>query len=313
MSLVCLQSRAARFTYDLATVTRSVGYLQGGYKDSRVTDIFQLFNTITGVGLKIEDSGHFRAYCTGISGNFVGWYCIDKVVNMRRWSYVTSTGVQSWVLPPFLCVAASRDLFYDTSIYGRTGGNSWPVADAQVGGCSQIIKTNQATETHFVMVNGGDDVRGSSRQAGASTTHAFFVRNSQVYSGQVVYNFDTEARNYDTSGVSNGGLQLECYAHRDSSKIHLIGLRNPNNWQINIDGNNVLGSFASTNFRKPYGESHTLTSDTRFYAMCGYNDPGGKYGSQHAYCDAFVFETSATVAQADLIKTQSSGQMLQGF
>jgi len=316
MSLVCLQSRAARFTYDLATVTRSVGYLQGGYKDAVATDIFQLFNTITEVGTPvILNTGFFRSYVTGVSGNFIGWYTMDNNSNMQRWSYVTSSGAATWVLPAAVSVSAQRDIFWDVGFYGRGTPVNQPYRHGPSSGVvNEMYKTNQTTETHY-RTSGGDGVRATSRQGAGSTTHAWFTREGTAYNGYRSYNLDNDSGvNGSGSSPAMGSMQIECLANRSSALIHMIGRTTPNNIAIRIDGPTVLGSYTDTSFGWYFGESHSLTSDVKFFMMAGYNDNSGRYGgSQHALCESYTFANASITTLPDLIKTQSSGQMIQGF
>jgi len=311
-----LQNKAVRFTYDLQVVTRSVGYLHGGYFKSVPTDVFQSFNTITGVASFLSNTGYWRSYVTGVSGNFVGWYTINNNSDMTRWSYVTSTGTQSWQIPGAVSISATRSLFFDKGFYGRGQPQGGPRAmrhGPSSGRVLEMYRLDTGTETHSVL-SGATDVRATSRQAAATTTHCWFPCNNGKYERFRSYSLETEAAVDTSTGDNPGDMQIETLGNRSSAAFQLIGRVDERNSRIVIDGAVTLGRIKDTNWSYQFGESHALTSDTRIFAMCGFQDTTGRFqGHQHGLCESFTMENGAITTLNDLRESQSSGQMLQGF
>lgn len=293
----------------LGVIERSVGYLQGGYKDTVIHSEVQLFNTITQVGSIVYDTGYQRYYRPGISGNIAGYFSISG----------TNVG-DTTMYNKFSFISASASSSFSTSLHPSTSavdlayGASWllcATAPSWTASVDDWVKINLTTDTPSSQGNLSATPNGTTRQAMGTTTAGFFGE----YTGSTVtsLNFNTNAVSTQSVTLLTAGIQF--YSGMSVSDTHgyLIGFTGAN-VRLNVSGTTITSYSSGPGFSYNFGESHSLTSATRGYMMAGYNDTTGRYGgSQHGLCQSISLATEAVTTHSDLVMAQSSGQMMTGF
>ena len=159
MPLNSNQHKNEIYEYDFSIVVRSVGYLQGGYKSSAKHEVIQSFNTITQVGVVIEDSANlFRGYVCGISGHDEGWYSTNNASHLQSINYITQARVNEadFSIRSALISNASVLNTWEIAHVGRSdwSGTSSNIADSSGAynngtgvGVDEIIRLNPFTRT----------------------------------------------------------------------------------------------------------------------------------------------------------------------
>ena len=308
MTVVSNLSRRRAQSQILGIIPRSIGYLQGGYKDSTLQSKVQLFNTITQTGRIVYDTGYLRRYTPGLSGNFSGYFSTSDSATFSKFSYVTSTAASSFSMLQYPSVTAS-----DFNIF--TVG--WVLCSTAVSTsavtCDRWTRMSFTTETP---VNYGalGNAFSMTRQSASTGLGSVFVQTN--YTGLSVLNYatNTVTSNAGNSSLMNSGEAIAVGLSRnDDSSIAFVGM-SPFHCKVGLTGTVVNSISQLPAFTYHFSESHTVTSATDGYLMAGYSDTTGRYGgTQHALCQKTNFSNNAITTLPDLVLAQSSGQMMQGF
>jgi hypothetical protein len=308
----------------LGAVERSIGYLQGGYYtgtlpgtrsdgttfppagQTRGTDqawqSIQTFNTITGAGRLVYDSGYARRYYAGVSGNHFGYYSINNNYDYQRYNFITNSVSSSFSTNlGNNCTAVDLDIYSQSWIFEAAAAQSTTTA------INTYIRVDLATDTPSNEGNLGSGPIGTSRQALNNDVAAFIagVDGSNMYS-----------LNYATKTLSNQGTfagmeQIFCGMSVSKSYGYIVGYKNV---KVNMNGATMQSYSTSTAYTYKFGESHSLVSDVFGFWMAGYPDTTGRYSNaQHALCSRITLATESTAIMNDILLPQSSGQMMQGF
>lgn len=296
--------RARGETGNLGPIERSIGYLQGGYKDSNTWSDVQLFNTITQVGRIVYDSGYQRSYQAGITGNFAGYFSINANVNYQKYSYISTTASTA----PFSTGVHNTVTSCELGKYSQAwilGGEARAFTNI-----SNYIRVATDTETAVSKGNLGGAPAGTTRQGLSTEFYGFFMNtgNGSLYA--LNYTTDSVSENGGISGL-DGSIQIPCGMSSSNSVGYLVGIGR--NIQVALSGGTVLSSSQSTPYTYQFGESHSLTDSRYGFMMAGYRDTTGRYGSQHGLCQRFTLSSKVITTLPDLVVPQSSGQMMEGF
>ena len=310
MALVVNLTRRRAVEQVLGTVARSIGYLQGGYKDTTFHSSVQLFNTVTQTGRIVYDSGYQRSYTPGVSGNLNGYFSINRSGAFNKFSYIQSSAAASFTLPVvYPSVTASDFNVYTLAWILCSTSNTW----APATGMTSWVKLTLATDTPTNYGNLSASPQSTTRQGAATGKDGIFVHTDYV--GLIVLNYanNSVTTNAGNSTLMGSGQQVSCGMCRDDNTAYFVGFA-PYNCKISLSGTTITGFSQETSFTYNFGESHSVTSATSGYMMAGYNDTTGRYGNtQHALCQKITFANSSITTLPDLVLAQSSGQMMQGF
>lgn len=291
----------------LGVIQRSIGYLQGGYKDTTIHSKIQLFNTNTQSGAIVYDTGYQMSYRPGISGNYCGYFAISNTVVYNKFNYLTSSASVSFNTPTFPSVSVT-----DLNVYS----NAWLLSTTYLSWTGGVVDSNWyqinlTTESPISNGNLSSAPQGTTRQALGTQSHGFFFS----YNGQniTVLDFTTKTVSIGvTSAILNSAFQIACGMMVDNTKGYFVGMTG--NVRLGLSGGTILSCVNATGYTYQFGESHTVTSETSGYMMAGYADTTGKYGvTQHGLCQKITFSNEAITTLPDLVLAQSSGQMMQGF
>ena len=309
MSLVNSTTRQRPVSQLLGIVSRSIGYLQGGYKGTTIQSAVQQFNTVNQTGRIVYDTGYQQSYKPGLSGNHAGYFSIDNLGGHNKFSYVTSTASSSFstVIHP-QTTASDFNVYTVGWILGSVTGAAWGAYPAD-----SWTRVNLANDTPINYGSLSTAAMCTTRQGGATGLCAVFINTD--YTGLTVLNYSTNAitSNAGNSTLMNSGAQIPCGMCRDNSATYIIGFT-PFNMKVSLSGTTITALSQETAFTYNFGESHSVTSATDGYMMAGYSDTTGRYDStQHGLCQKITFSNSAITTLADLVLPQSSGQMMQGF
>lgn len=314
---------------NVGQVVRSVGYLQGGYYtgSAGTTNVgvpfpstaghpesawsqVQLFNVVTQVGAIVYDTGFYRRYVAGITGNHAGYFSVSTTAPVvhNKFSYVSvSQQTNVFQLSQWTGISC-----FDLNSYTQ----AWAVCIASIiaaGAADQYFKINLATDTPTNKGALNASVTCYSRQ-GLSSQYAGFIANEA--GGLFVLNYATETVSaaVATSSLIGGQLQYPSGMSVTNSYGYFCGYSAPNNIKITYTTTTVNGYSASPTYTYYFGESHSLTSDIYGFMMAGYSDTSGRYsGVQHGLCQRIALATEAILTLPDLVLPQSSGQMMTGF
>ena len=288
----------------LGVVERSIGYLQGGYKDSTINSAVQMFSTITQVGQIVYDTGYQRYYRPGISGNTTGYFSISDTVAYNKFSFISGSASSSFstALNPSVSVS---DLGYTVA---------WLLVTATpslVASIDDWLKLNLTTETPTSQGNLSANPYGTTRQAMGTSSSGFFCNPNNT--SVTALNFNTNAVATQTVTPIDTGIQIPCGMSVNDTHGYFVGFVNYN-IRLNVSGTTIQSYNAATSYTYNFGESHSLTSATHGYMMAGYIDTTGRYGNtQHGLCQSIALATESITTLPDLVLAQSSGQMMEGF
>lgn len=316
----------------LGAVTRSIGYLQGGYYTGSAGTTsggvaftqgpsatqyawsqVQLFNTVNQTGRIVYDTGYNRRYEAGVSGNLAGYFSINDTTNYNKFNYITASASSS-----FTTTGANSCTAIDLNIYSQ----AWILESSVQSTGSAITNWSRVDLTTDTPSSKGDldgatGAIGTSRQAMNTSTHGFFCNTGgpQIYS----FNFSTYAvAAQPTNTLVDGNIQIPCGMSITDTYGYFVGMGGANsssrNIRITVSGPTVQSYGSSNAYTYQFGESHSLVGDVAGYMMAGYPDTSGRYSSvQHALCQRMQISTEAISTLTDLVLPQSSGQMMQGF
>lgn len=315
----------------LGAVTRSIGYLQGGYYTGAAGTTsggatfttgpgaqyswsqVQLFNTVNQTGRIVYDTGYNRRYEAGVSGNLAGYFSVNDTTLYNKFNYINASATVS-----FSTTGANSCTAIDLNIYSQ----AW-ILESSVQSTGSAItnwsKVDLTTDTPTSQgdLDGATGATGTSRQAMNTSTHGFFINTGgpQIYS----FNFSTKAvAAQPTNTLVDGNIQIACGMSISDSYGYFVGMGGANsssrNIRINVTGPTVNSYGSSNAYTYQFGESHALVGDVAGYMMAGYPDTSGRYSSvQHALCQRMTISNEAITTLPDLVLPQSSGQMMQGF
>lgn len=291
---------AGSISTNLLAIERSIGYLQGGYKDSVLVSKVQLFNTITQIGKIVYDTGYLRNYHPGLSGSYSGFFSINDNVQYNKFDYVTASASVSPISTPHRGGVTSMDFGSYTKGWMLTK----PTMNTSAETVNGWYAVNYANDT---IANKGQlgGVFGTTRQAFSSKDCSVFTTTTAFYG----FNHTTETLTNSIAATAEG---YSCGMCRDDATGYQIGSAQAQ--RITMAGTSLQSVVGVTTFTYQFSESHSVTSNTAGYMMAGYADTTGRYANtQHGLCQKKVFATEAIVTLADLALPQSSGQMMQGF
>lgn len=287
-------------------VERSIGYLQGGYKDGGLWSKVQLFNTITQTGRIVYDTGYSRYYTPGLSGSNYGYFS-SSATQYQKYSYITATSSSSFSISGNMATATTCD-FGKYNECWMILGTTYPASSVDW----QRVTTNNDTVQSYG--NLSSTAYGYTRQAINTSLAAIYTDSNET--NFIVMPFATRSITNvtgDSSVMNSTGAQYACGMAKDDSTAYFVGF-SPYTEKINLTGTTINSVSRGTAFGYNFGESHSITSNTAGFMMAGYNDTTGRYGgSQHGLCQKYVFANASIVTLADLSLPQSSGQMMQGF
>ena len=316
----------------LGAVTRSIGYLQGGYYTGAAGTTsggvafttgpvatqyawsqVQLFNTVSQTGRIVYDTGYNRRYEAGVSGNLAGYFSINDTTNYNKFNYITASASSS-----FTTAGSNSCTAIDLNVYSQ----AWILESAVQSTGSAITnwsKVDLTTDTPSSQgdLDGTTGAIGTSRQAMNTSTHGFFCNTGgpQIYS----FNFSTKAvAAQPTNTLVDGNIQIPCGMSISDTYGYFVGMGGANsssrNIRITVSGPTVQSYGSSNAYTYQFGESHSLVGDVAGYMMAGYPDTSGRYSSvQHGLCQRMTISNEAITTLPDLVLPQSSGQMMQGF
>lgn len=295
-------------TGNLGSVVRSIGYLQGGYKDSTIHSKVQLFNTVTQVGSIVYDTGFQRRYRPGVSGNLNGYFSTSDTQQHSKFNYIAASASASFKLTNFpACSSLELYTYTQAWILCNTAA---PVPTDSV---EEWVRLDLTTETPSSKGSLNTAPYGTTRQALSTGAGAFFSKPSNGY----MYGL-----NYATQVITAQGayaqvasaMQIPCGMSVNNSKGYLVGMT-PYNGRFTYTGGVSISAVASaTSYSYNFGESHSLVGSDSGFMMAGYSDTTGRYGNtQHGLCQKMNLATEAIATLPDLVLPQSSGQMMQGF
>lgn len=293
-------------TGSLGSVERSIGYLQGGYKDATIHSKVQLFNTITQVGAIVYDTGYQRYYRPGVSGNYSGYFSVSDTILYNKFNYITSSASTSFSTGMHPGVTVS-----DLNIYSQ----AWLLCTTAPSLQNQIdswVQLNLSTDTPTNHGNLSPSPSSTTRQAMGTGIAGFFINMNTT--NMHILNFTTKVVS-TTAGVAgfDNGIQIPCGMSVSDTKGYMVGMLGRNN-RINVNGTTVLSYAVATAYAYNFGESHSVATSGHGFMMAGYSDTTGRYGNtQHGLCQKITFATESISTLPDLALAQSSGQMMQGF
>ena len=317
-------------TINVGIVVRSVGYLQGGYYTGAAGTTggsnpvafpntsgnaetawsqVQLFNVVTQVGSIVADTGFYRRYVAGITGNHAGYFSVSTAspIQHYKFSYISVSQSSSFQLTQWVGISS-----FDLGNYTQ----AWAVCNASAvanGAADQYYRIDLATDTPSNQGALSASVYCYTRQGLSSQYAGFFANES---GGLYVLNYANATVSAAGLGSSliGGQLQYPSGMSVTNSYGYFCGYSAPNNIKITYTTTTVNGYSQSTNWGYYFGESHSLTSDIYGFMMAGYSDTSGRYsGVQHGLCQRITLATEAVTTLNDLVLPQSSGQMMTGF
>lgn len=307
MGLLKAFTRKRNVAGTLGPVQRSIGYLQGGYKDTTVHSRVQLFNTLTQVGQLVYDTGYQRYYRPGLSGGHSGFFSISDTVAFNKFNYITASASGSFSIGRHPGMTAS-----DLNVYSQ----GWILATnapSMQNAIDEYFRVDMATDTPVSKGNLQADGYSSTRQ-GMSTGAAGFFCNVNSTNTNVL-SFVTETANIQIGNAlfAAAGMQIPCGMSVNNTKGYMVGMGG-RNVRMTVNGSTVVSTAQATTYSYNFGESHAIASATKGYMMAGYSDTTGRYGNtQHGLCQSINFANEAIATLPDLVLPQSSGQMMQGF
>jgi hypothetical protein len=258
------------------------------------------------VGAIILDTGFYRRYYAGVSGNTAGYYSTDTTTNFQKFDYVNITTTASFQLLGYSNNLTANDL----KVYSQAWILSSGVGEATGSSTTKYYKVNIATDTPIDkgLVSSLPIV--TSRQA-LDNAYAAFIPGAPSGGNQTMY-----ALSYTTETVTaqisfNQMTQIYAGMSVNNSYGYLTGF---NNLKFSLSTATVTSYVNSVAYTYLFGESHSLTSSTYGFWLAGYYDTTGRYsGVQHALCERLTLATEATTIMNDVQLPQSSGQIMQGF
>lgn len=291
----------------LGPVQRSIGYLQGGYKDSTIHSKVQLFNINTQVGSLVYDTGYQRSYRPGLSGNHSGYFSINDTTAFNKFDYISASAAASFTMTGvYPSVTASDFNVYTLGWILGTAAAGW--AGAAVTGWYRL---NFLTESPVSYGALSTAPLGITRQALSSGVAAFFMDTTGTTF--TALNFTTNAVVSSQFSTSISSLQIAVGVSQSNTQGYFVAAT-PMNVRLTLSTSTITAAAAGTAYTYNFAESHSLSSSASAYLMAGYSDTTGRYGgTQHGLCQKMTFGTEAMTALADLVLPQSSGQMMQGF
>jgi hypothetical protein len=304
-----LQTRNNSNAGTLGLIVRSTGYLQGGYKDTTLWSTIQLFNTITQVGAIVTDTGYQKRYTPGISGNYFGYYSINTTTLFNKYNYISATSANSFTLSGVQPKSTAFDFgaYSQAWITVNTDSAEWTGGNI----LSTWYKLNLSTDTTTSYTLSPNPL-GTTRQALNTAQMAGFVDTTNLLFVVLNYTSQTVSNSLANSNLSVATMQLPCGMAKDVSTAYFVGYQV--NMKVSIAGAAITAITSTTSYGYMFGESHSVTSDTKGFMMAGYYDTSGRYGgSQHGLCQSITFASDAITTLSDLVTPQSSGQMMQGF
>jgi hypothetical protein len=308
----------------LGVIERSIGYLQGGYytgtlpgtrldgstypPDGQVRGYeqawqsIQTFNTITGAGRLVYNSGYARRYYAGVSGNHAGYFSINNNYDYQKYDYVTGAVSASFSTDSGNnCTAVDLDIYSQSWIFEAASAESTSTA------INTYIKIDLTTDTPSNQGNLGSGPIGTSRQALNNSSGAFIAGSG----GGNMYSLNYATKTLSNQGTFAGMEQIFCGMSVTNSYGYIVGYKNV---KVNLNGATMQSYSTSTAYTYKFGESHSLVSDVFGFWMAGYPDTTGRYSNvQHALCSRITLATESTAIMNDVLLPQSSGQMMQGF
>jgi hypothetical protein len=319
-----VHGRTQEGRYVLGAVERSIGYLQGGYYTGSLPGTrldgstyppdgqsrgaesawqsIQTFNTITGAGRLVYDSGYARRYYAGVSGNHFGYYSINNNYDYQRYNFVTNSVSSSFSTDSGNnCTAVDLNVYTQSWIFEAQRGESTGTA------VNAYIKVDLATDTPSNRGNLGSGPIGTSRQA-LNNNQAAYVGGA---GGGSMYTLNYATQALVSQGTFAGMEQIFCGMSVTNSYGYVVGYKNV---RVAMAGATMQSYSTRTAYTYLFGESHTLVSDVFGFMMAGYPDNTGRYsGTQHALCSRITLSTESIAIMNDILLPQSSGQMMQGF
>lgn len=294
---------------NLGAVQRSIGYLQGGYKDSYIHSKVQLFNTVTQVGSIVYDTGYLRSYRPGISGMNVGYFSINDSIQYNKFNYIT----ESAAIAPFSTTLHPGVTTCDFGTYSEAWLLCCSVAGWDAAShVSEWNKINLSTDSLTNYGNMGTQPLSTTRQAVGTGIAGIFTSPDTVVLTSLRF-IDRAVASVGGITSLNTGQQVPCGMSVDNTKAFIVGYSGIN-VKLGLSGYSVISQTVSTTYTYNFGESHSVSSSSAGYMMAGYSDTTGRYGNtQHGLCQKITFATEAITTLPDLVLAQSSGQMMQGF
>jgi hypothetical protein len=311
---------------ELGPVERSIGYLQGGYYTGTLPaylnsgnpagtttpppgvsegsenawSAVQAFNCITQVGRLIYDSGYYRRYYAGITGNFAGYFSINNTYDYQKFSYFTTTAASS-----FSISQANNSSAVDLNAYTQAWIFRSSSSESTGSSINDYVKINLANDTPSDQGNLGSGPLGTSRQALNNQYAAFLYGGSSIYS-----------LNYSSQSVTSQGSffrmeQISCGMSVTDDYGYVVGY---SNIKANLSGASMTSYSVANSYVYNFGESHSLTNSVFGFMMGGYPDTTGRYSNgQHGLVNRLTLAGEAVTVMNDLVIPQSSGQMMAGF
>src|ERR1035437_4751603 len=291
----------------LGTIERSIGYLQGGYKDSTIHSKVQLFNTITQTGSLVYDTGYQRNYRPGISGNYNGYFSTYDSIAYSKFNYINATASASFSTVNHPSVTAS-----DLNIYTQAWILCTATASWSGSGVTDWVRLTLATDTPVNYGTISSNPEGMTRQALSTGNGAFFL-NMNVPNLTILNYSNLSVVNVAGISAMDTGMQIPCGMSVNDTFGYIVGYIG-RNVRVNMSGLSILSYAVATPYTYNFGESHSIASSTSGYMMAGYADTTGRYGgTQHGLCQKITLSNEAITTLPDLVLAQSSGQMMQGF
>lgn len=313
---------------NIGIVERSIGYLQGGYYTGTLPgtrndgstypppgqsrgagsawQAIQLFNCITQVGTIVYNSGFYRRYYAGVSGNTSGYYSSDTTTNFQKFDYINITSSNSFQLAGYSNNLTSNDLGVFTQAWILSAGTGEFTSSYTTKYYKITLSTDTPTDKGSLNVN----PLVTSRQA-LNNAYAAFIPGVNSGGFQTMYSLSYATETVSSQISFNAMSQIYVGMSVNNTYGYLIGF---NNVKFNLSGTSVTSYSNSVAYTYLFGESHSLTSSTNGFVMAGYYDTSGRYsGVQHALCERLTLATETTTIMNDVQLPQSSGQMMQGF
>lgn len=309
----------------LGAVERSIGFLQGGYYTGTLPGTrldgstfppagqtraagdyswqsIQTFNTITGAGRMVYDTGYARRYYSGVSGNTAGFFSINNNYDYQKYNFITGA-----VTASFSTGSGNNCTAIDLDIYSQAWILQAGAFESINSNINAYTKINLATETPSNRGNLGTGPIGTSRQALNNNIAAFAPDNG----GGTMYSLNYLTEVITNQGAFAGMEQIYCGMSVSNSYGYIVGYKNV---KVNLNGATMQSYSTSTAYTYLFGESHSLVSDVFGFWVAGYPDNTGRYsGGQHALCSRITLTTESISIMNDILLPQSSGQMMQGF
>lgn len=307
MSLFKALTRKRGVPGTLGPVQRSIGYLQGGYKDVTIHSRVQLFNITTQAGSIVYDTGFQRSYRPGISGAFAGFFSISDTTAYSKFNYITASAALS-----FTTLTHPSTTVSDLNIYSQAWILTTTTPSTTAGIDANWYKLNLNNDIITAEGNISPLPYGSTRQGMNTGAAGFFPTPASATLH--AFNFTTKsiASAVGPAELDNS-IQIPCGMSVDNTKGYIVGMLG-RNVRVNVSGVTILSFAVATPYTYNFGESHAIVNASYGFMMAGYSDTTGRYGNtQHGLCQRIQFSTEAITTLPDLVLPQSSGQMMQGF